>query len=231
MNSPNGSGSDVGSIAADKVTASSVTTQQSAVREITCLHDDIIQTARTTLDKAIRIGELLVGVRAGLNHGEWLPWIKSNLPFSDRTVRNYIRCFEEREHLKSETISNLTDAYKLLEEPTNTLSPTERLELERLEAIINESIEMMDSALSLLHKTDSPDPWLDTPIDEQAYLVLPVDTSEKPSDSDEIIHGAIFCAVISHRFRAGGSITRREILALQGLCDAARQEACARKKE
>jgi hypothetical protein len=94
--------------------------------EIKLLHGEILAAARTSLDKAIRIGELLIKIKSELRHGEWLPWLESNLSFSDRTARNYVRCFEERVRLKSETISNLTDAYRLLEEPKS--APSSRSE-------------------------------------------------------------------------------------------------------
>lgn len=114
MKPPNEAGLEAGSKGANGTTAPTVTAQQAAVDEITRLHCEIIETARTTLDKAIRIGELLAGIRAGLKHGEWLPWIGANLPFTDRTARNYIRCFQNHDLLKLETVSDLSDAYRLL---------------------------------------------------------------------------------------------------------------------
>jgi hypothetical protein len=38
------------------------------------------------LEKAIRIGELLVTQKAECGHGNWLPWIKANLDFSEQTT-------------------------------------------------------------------------------------------------------------------------------------------------
>jgi hypothetical protein len=76
-----------------------------------------------SLEKAIRIGELLANIKSELVHGQWLFWLEQNLSFSDRTARNYVRCFEQRDRLKSETISNLTDAYNLLGEPKITPPP------------------------------------------------------------------------------------------------------------
>jgi hypothetical protein len=82
--------------------------------EVLALHADVVASARTTIEKAIRIGELLTEIKAGLKHGQWLAWIESRLPFSDHTARNYIRVYEQRERLKLETVSDLTDAYRLL---------------------------------------------------------------------------------------------------------------------
>ena len=42
------------------------------VAEITQLHAQILAAARTALDKAIRLGELLTSIKGALKHGEWL---------------------------------------------------------------------------------------------------------------------------------------------------------------
>ncbi len=83
------------------------------VKEISRLHGDIISAARMSLEKAIRIGELLSRVRTS-RKGKWLAWIKDNCPFSERTARNYISCFNRRGELKSANVTGLSDAYSLL---------------------------------------------------------------------------------------------------------------------
>jgi hypothetical protein len=88
----------------------------SAVTEINRLHSEICGAARTTIEKAIRIGELLTAQKSSLKHGEWLPWLKANVQFTARTASNYLRVFENRIRLKSETISDLSDAYNVLTE-------------------------------------------------------------------------------------------------------------------
>ncbi len=70
-----------------------------------------------TLDKAIRIGELLQEQKAGLKHGEWLPWVKENLPFSERLARDYMRFYNKREELKTAKIADLDDARKYITPP------------------------------------------------------------------------------------------------------------------
>lgn len=87
------------------------------VKEIVTLHGEIMDAYRVGLDKAIRIGELLTQEHAKLKHGEWLPWVDANLPFTDRTARNYIRVFENQDRLKLESVSDLGSAYKLLAAP------------------------------------------------------------------------------------------------------------------
>jgi hypothetical protein len=69
------------------------------------------------LDKAIRIGALLAEQKASLKHGEFIPWIKANLPFTERTAQNYMRLYDRREQLKNESVSYLNEAYRLLTAP------------------------------------------------------------------------------------------------------------------
>ena len=93
-----------------------------SVIEIRELHLQIHEAARSSLGSAIRIGELLTEQKAKLKHGEWQAWVESHLLFSARTARNYIRIFDNREKLKTETVSVLTEAYKLLAEPKEATS-------------------------------------------------------------------------------------------------------------
>lgn len=88
-----------------------------AVDEINRLHAEICEAARTTIEKAIRIGELLTEQKASLKHGEWLPWLKENVGFSRQTADNYRRLYEKRDDLKLLNVGNLTEAYQLLSEP------------------------------------------------------------------------------------------------------------------
>jgi hypothetical protein len=89
--------------------------QKSSAAEIIRLHNEIINSLKMSLHNAIRIGELLSEQKASLKHGKFTPWIKGNLPFTDRTARNYMRVYRERDRLKTETVSDLKSAYRLLE--------------------------------------------------------------------------------------------------------------------
>jgi len=85
--------------------------------EIIRLHDEVIGALKTSLKKAIRIGELLTDQKESMAHGAFLPWVKEKLPFTDRTARNYMKLHRERDRLKTETVSDLKGAYKLLGAP------------------------------------------------------------------------------------------------------------------
>lgn len=90
---------------------------ETRANEIIKLHEEIIGLMKRSLVSAIRIGELLTEQKGLLNHGEFGKWITANLPFTSRTAQNYMRVYKERDRLKSETVSHLTEAYQLLAEP------------------------------------------------------------------------------------------------------------------
>ena len=48
---------------------------------------------RITLLCGIEIGRRLVEAKEMLNHGEWLPWLKRETEFSERSAQNYMRVF------------------------------------------------------------------------------------------------------------------------------------------
>jgi hypothetical protein len=54
---------------------------------------------RDAVGHAIRAGELLIEAKAQVRHGEWLPWLEANFPFSERTARNYMRLARESERV------------------------------------------------------------------------------------------------------------------------------------
>jgi hypothetical protein len=107
--------------------------EKTTVQQIVSLHSQIIADLKRSLDSAIRIGHLLSEQKVSLKHGEFGPWIKANLPFKERTARNYMRCYRERDRLKTATVADLKSAYRLLAEPKeddDTLSRAAKLSLE-----------------------------------------------------------------------------------------------------
>jgi hypothetical protein len=103
---------------------------QNRAMEITALHNELKGLFKVCLQKAIRLGELLTEQKEALPHGEWTPWIEANLPFSERTARRYMRLFKERALLKTDTMSGLTSAYRLLTAPKEQEDPRIKIEAE-----------------------------------------------------------------------------------------------------
>jgi len=84
-----------------------------APEELNRLHGEIESKMRSTVQDAIRAGEILAKVKEGLRHGDFLPWIKLNCNFSERTARNYIAVFQYRS--KTASVADLQEAYKQVE--------------------------------------------------------------------------------------------------------------------
>ena len=100
--------------------------EKNRVDEIVTLHNEVAGYLRMSLSKAIRIGELLTEQKAALKHGKFLPWIEANLPFTARTARNYMAVYSNRNLLKTESVSDLSSAYRLLGGASHTEEPKDR---------------------------------------------------------------------------------------------------------
>ncbi len=93
------------------------------IQEIRERHAKIGAYLRNTLEEAIRIGELLTAQKADLKHGEWLKWLKGNVPFSQKTAFRYMQLYHRKDELKLVTVTNLQQAYKLLAAPETEITP------------------------------------------------------------------------------------------------------------
>jgi len=81
-------------------------------RIIEC-HNGIHGSMKQALEYAFEAGQLLTEVKDEFNHGEFLPWLKENMPFSDKTAETYMKLHKHR--CKIETVSNLQEAYRQIE--------------------------------------------------------------------------------------------------------------------
>jgi len=70
--------------------------------EIIKLHNIAVFFGNQTLMIAVKCGELLAKKKDSLSQGQWLPWVKRNLPFTDRTARRYIKVWHNRQTFKEE---------------------------------------------------------------------------------------------------------------------------------
>lgn len=88
--------------------------QDDAVEEIKTLHNELLGAMKRTLELAYRIGELLYYKKLSLSHGEFIPWINENMPFTVRTGQNYIKIYENKKQLEENNILFLSQAFKFL---------------------------------------------------------------------------------------------------------------------
>jgi hypothetical protein len=90
--------------------------------KINAHHQHCVEAAGQALEHAKHAGELLTLAKDKVTHGDWLPWLKANVPFSEKTAQNYMRVAREWTRLtggKSATVADLTlrQALEVLAEP------------------------------------------------------------------------------------------------------------------
>jgi hypothetical protein len=72
-------------------------------KEVNAEHAAWIAAAKTCLEKANRIGQLLIKAKASCKHGQWTGWVKANLKFSDHQARKYMRIAREWPEISKRT--------------------------------------------------------------------------------------------------------------------------------
>jgi len=85
-----------------------------SVSEINDLHESILIDLGNAVKSAIMIGGKLAAEKEKVGHGNWLPWIESNLNFSISTATRYMKLWEHREIVNSSSMTNLESALKLI---------------------------------------------------------------------------------------------------------------------
>lgn len=98
--------------------------------EINAEHDAAESHARKAIEHARAAGEKLLLAKAGVAHGQWLPWLAANCPrLAERTAQAYMKLAKGWPllELKSATVADLTinDALKLLNAPDSEVDPLE----------------------------------------------------------------------------------------------------------
>ncbi len=83
------------------------------IQEINTLHFNIEGKLKSTVQDAIKLGELLTNVKQELPHGTFLNWINDNCNFSDRNAERYMKLHNYKS--KIDIVSNLPEAYKQIQ--------------------------------------------------------------------------------------------------------------------
>ncbi len=91
--------------------------EQGRISDILRWHSEIEGCVVTALEKAILIGEQLSLQKEAMPHGEWIPWIESNLPFKRVQTAKYIRAFVNRKSLNVQSSVHLEGAIDSLTKP------------------------------------------------------------------------------------------------------------------
>ena len=69
--------------------------------EINEQHTLAIQHASKALEHAFTCGELLIEAKSKARHGQWLPWLRENISFSERTCQSYMRLVQRKRQIRS----------------------------------------------------------------------------------------------------------------------------------
>lgn len=80
--------------------------------EISMLHQGVELNLKNAIRNAISIGKLLIEKKMAVGHGNFLPWVSANLPFSDRTAARYMRTYENQSLIAN--APDLQTVYKML---------------------------------------------------------------------------------------------------------------------
>lgn len=84
------------------------------LKEIKSLHKEIISDYKKSVDRCIRLGGILKKQKSRVGHGNFIKWVKSYLPFSERSSRNYMVLHHYKARLKKEKVNSLREAYRLI---------------------------------------------------------------------------------------------------------------------
>src|SRR5208283_750754 len=105
---------------------------QTVEEEIMALYQETIGFAAKTVKNVVRIGELLMQEKERLPHGDYLPWLKNNFPFSEDTAERWCQLYARREEIPWAQINTLTQAYQFIKKTKKlTLTADEEELLER----------------------------------------------------------------------------------------------------
>lgn len=105
--------------------------------DMNALHEKICRSGASFLEDAIRLGEMLTRQKKALGHGNFLPWIKSNLAFSEATAKRYMAIFRRKDQIAHDerfALNRLLGSGSLVSKFTanaENYTPTEYIKLVR----------------------------------------------------------------------------------------------------
>ncbi|MFI5003829.1 MAG: DUF3102 domain-containing protein [Solirubrobacterales bacterium] len=117
-----------------------VRTDEDLAREINTEHGHVEAHKRTTIQHAIRCGELLLEMKQRVGHGNWLAWVEAHFEASERTARNYM------EIAKSAAVADLGDDTTMRSALRALASPSQAKKAPRLEPNDEQAHKMLATA-------------------------------------------------------------------------------------
>jgi len=123
-------------------------------------HDACLLAAADAVSHAISAGRKLIEVKESLAHGEFMPWVRLNCPFSQNTASKYMRVanLTSRLNLNDHPPGSINQALRMLtdEPPQENESPTpaEQSELDRHEATIERGLPVAREVMAAMDRKD-----------------------------------------------------------------------------
>jgi hypothetical protein len=105
---------------------------------------------RTSVQHALKVGGLLLLVKAGLRHGEWLPWLAANVSIAERTAQDYMNLASQRDPRRVADLP-LRKALATIAEPRAS-APEPPADTTDLGARLREAWQAFDSARETLDR-------------------------------------------------------------------------------
>jgi hypothetical protein len=68
-------------------------------KQINAEHRAVGESIKAAMAHALRAGELLLGVKARLPHGDFIPWIEENCEFNRRSASGYMLIAANGQHV------------------------------------------------------------------------------------------------------------------------------------
>jgi len=91
-------------------------------------HEECLAAARTTLENACAVGQLLLQAKAAVEHGKWSSWIEANCRFAIREAQRYMKVARSAPLIKAQDSDlskmTLTEAIELLSNGGNAATET-----------------------------------------------------------------------------------------------------------
>jgi hypothetical protein len=82
---------------------------QELAQQINQAHRGCEAAAKAGLQHAMNAGRLLIEAKKKVGHGQWLPWLKANFPFSERTAQGYMKVADEVPKLEGPKAKRVAD--------------------------------------------------------------------------------------------------------------------------
>jgi hypothetical protein len=114
-------------------------------------HTEAQRCAGEAVEHARQAGELLLQVKAGLEHGAWLPWLREQVEVSPRQAQRYMRVAENWDRLADASrVSHLS-----LRQVLDAIAEPRLTELQRAHALEAEADELRTELQALRIRVDA----------------------------------------------------------------------------